>query len=69
MFWIEVLALEMGWFAINVTAMISPVLAYAGLLLLVFILSELSITGVESETVMMRVILGPRFPARSSRAV
>ena len=49
--------------------MISPALAYAGLLLLVFRLSEMNITGVESETVTIRVILGPRFPAESSRAV
>ena len=64
-----VLALEIGWFAISVTVMLSPALAYAGLLLLVFILSELSILGVESETVMVRVTDGPRFPAGSSGAL
>ena len=38
-------------------------------LLLVFRLSELNILGVESETMMVRVTDGPRFPAGSSGAV
>ena len=64
-----IVALEIGWFTINVTVMISPALAYVGLLLLVLRLSELNILGVESETLMVRVTDGPRFPARSSGAV
>ena len=59
----------MVWVAISVTVMISPALAYAGLLLLVLRVSDLSIEGVESETVTIRVMLGPRFPAGSSGAV
>ena len=68
MFWIEASTLEMVWFATSVTVMRSPALAYAGLVLLVFMIKELSIAGVESETVTMRFMLELRISCRISKS-